>query len=83
MFYVYVIFNKIASKIYIGQTQNIKARLLAHNNKHKTKSFTSKFEGEWELIYKESFTTRSEAIQRERSLKSAKGREYVKQFIPG
>ena len=83
MYYVYAIHNKNADKIYIGQTKNVQARLTAHNNKHKARSFTAKFEGEWKLIYRESIATRSEAIKREKSLKSAKGREFLKQFIPG
>lgn len=83
MYFVYGIYNSFAKKLYIGQTQNLNTRLVAHNEKCKTKSYTSRFEGEWELIYRESFTTRSEAINREKQLKSHQGREFLKQYIPG
>jgi putative endonuclease len=77
-----VIFNPNFGKIYIGQTNNLSNRLLAHNRKLGN-HYTSKFHGEWVLIYQESVATRSEAIKREKQLKSHQGREYVKQFIPG
>ncbi len=81
MFYVYVIYNKSANRYYIGQTMDMKIRLEQHNN-HMFKSYTSRFTGEWELIYKESVATRSEALKREKSLKSGGGREYIKTIIP-
>lgn len=81
MYSVYAIYNRRHDKIYIGQTVDISTRLLDHNS-HAHKGYTSRFEGEWELIYKESVTTRSEALKREKQLKSFKGREYVKKYIP-
>lgn len=80
MFYVYVIYNKEASKYYIGQTEDIDIRLRQHNN-HTFKSYTSRFPGEWELIYKESVATRSEALRREKGLKSGRGREFIKTIL--
>jgi putative endonuclease len=82
MFYVYIIYNTSADKIYIGQTDNLGERLHSHNNK-KGNHFTSKFEGEWKLVYSEQVSTRSEALKREKQLKSSRGRAYVKQYIPG
>jgi putative endonuclease len=82
MFVVYVLHNSSADKIYIGQTQDLVARLNAHNNKHEGKSYTSRFENEWKVIYQESFATRSEAIKRERQLKSHQGRAFIKIYIP-
>ncbi|MDX1765515.1 MAG: GIY-YIG nuclease family protein [Candidatus Saccharimonadales bacterium] len=82
MYYVYVIFNRRANKIYIGQTEDLLRRLELHNN-HELGGFTSRFEGEWVLIYTEEAATRSEAIKREKQLKSFRGREYVKRHIPG
>ena len=82
MFYVYAIYNPRYDKIYIGQTAELERRIAEHSS-HRIKGFTAKFQGEWKLIYHESCSTRSEALQREKQLKSAKGREYVKQYIPG
>jgi putative endonuclease len=82
MLWVYAIYNQLNDKIYIGQTKNLDKRLVEHNQK-RGKHYTAKFEGEWKLVYKESVSTRLEAIKRERQLKSQKGRESVKSNIPG
>ena len=81
MLVVYVIYNIAAQKIYIGQTNDIDRRLFEHNS-HRIKGFTARFEGEWKLIYSESVATRSEALKREKQLKSAQGRAYLTQYIP-
>ena len=82
MFNVYVLHNAKVHKIYIGQTSNLKARLNNHNLKLGN-HYTAKFEGEWKMIYKEDFSTRSEAIKLEKQLKSHQGRAYISKYIPG
>jgi len=69
-------------KIYIGQTDNLIVRIEAHRNKTFNNSYTSRFDGEWKLIYKEAVSTRHEALSREKQLKSFRGREFIKGFIP-
>lgn len=81
MFYVYALYNKVKSKIYIGQTNNLERRLAEHNNRLGN-HYTSKIEGKWNLIYQEEVSSRSGAIRREKELKSFKGREFIKQHIP-
>ncbi len=78
---VYAIYNQTASKFYIGQTENFDIRLQLHNSKA-FKGYTSRFPGSWELIYSESAATRQEALRREKQLKSQKGREFIKTYIP-
>ena len=82
MYCIYCIYNPRAKKIYIGQTMNIAIRLIEHNN-HTYSGFTSRFPGEWALIYQESVATRPEALKREKQLKSFQGREFLKKHIPG
>lgn len=82
MFVVYAIYNKQAKKLYVGQTEDIDRRINEHNN-HTFKGYTSKFQGLWELIYKESAATRSEALAREKQLKSYRGRIFIRGYIPG
>jgi len=82
MFYVYAIYNKLSDKIYIGQTTDLDERVRLHNEKV-FKGYTSKFPGEWKVIYQESVSTRQEALVREKQLKSFRGREFVKSYIPG
>ncbi len=81
MHFVHAIYNKKNDKIYIGESSSVERRVEEHNQK-KGNHFTAKFEGEWVLIYEESLATRTEAIKREKQLKSYRGREYIKQFIP-
>lgn len=81
MYQVYAIYNRIANKYYIGQTNDLSQRLELHNN-HAFKGYTARFPGEWELIYQESVATRQEALKREKLLKDHKGRDFVKSHIP-
>lgn len=81
MFFVYVIFNKSNNKIYIGQTGNLEDRIKEHNFK-RGKHFTARLSGEWRLIYKEELNSRREALLREKQLKSFRGREFLKKYIP-
>jgi putative endonuclease len=82
MYEVYAIYNKLAKKFYVGQTKDLANRLQIHNS-HLFKGYTSRFPGKWELIYNESVATRSEALTREKQLKSYRGREFIKTLIPG
>lgn len=81
MFYVYALYNSKNDKIYIGQTGNLDKRLAEHNNKLGN-HFTTKLDGEWILVYKETLNSRTEAMKREKQLKSFKGREFIKNHIP-
>ncbi len=82
MFYVYVIRN-INNKIYIGYTSDLQKRLLRHNGvlSNKTKSFTYKNKGPWEIVYNEIFDTRAEAMKREKELKSSRGRDFIRNLL--
>ncbi len=83
MFEVYAIYNRKNDKIYIGQTRDLEARLKAHNDGRFTNSYTARFDGGWELIYSEPSRTHAQALRREKQLKSYRGREFIKQHIPG
>lgn len=82
MFFVYALYNKKHSKLYIGQTENLEERLRLHKLKVFGNSFTSRFDGEWGLIYKEQVEDHKHALVREKQLKSYRGREFIKQYIP-
>ncbi|MCL5113557.1 MAG: GIY-YIG nuclease family protein [Patescibacteria group bacterium] len=75
-------YNKNSNKIYIGQTENLEERLRLHNERAFKHSYTSRFIGEWSLIYKEEADNRITALKREKQLKSFRGREFIKQHIP-
>ncbi|HOK56386.1 MAG TPA: GIY-YIG nuclease family protein [bacterium] len=77
MYWVYVLKNK-EGRIYIGQTEDIEKRLEYHNRGW---SRYTKGKGEWEIVLKECYNSRKEAIKREKELKTGKGREYIKEKI--
>ncbi len=79
MFTVYVLYSVVHNKIYIGFTSNLSQRLLSHNELG-TKGYTLKYRP-WELLFKEEFPTKKEALKREKALKSGKGREYIWNII--
>ena len=81
MYIVYAIFNKKHNKIYIGQTENMDERLLAHNEGRFTGSYTAKFDGCWGLLYAEKCLTRKDVLKREKQLKSYRGREFIRSLI--
>lgn len=77
-YYVYVIRSK-EGFFYKGMTDNLERRLVEHNNKEL--SFWTKRGTEWELIYKEEFDNKTEALKREKWLKTGVGREYLKKIL--
>ncbi len=81
MFYVYVLINP-EGKTYVGQTNNLERRLSEHNNPcFKGTLYTKRIKGPWELLYFEEYSTRSEAVRREKVLKSGKGREWIRNTL--
>ncbi len=79
MFTVYALYSKTYNKIYVGQTEDIQRRLFEHNNGLLSK-YTKRYKP-WEIIYTESYSTRSETMKREKQLKSQKGREFIWNLI--
>ena len=79
MFTVYVLYSNGYDKIYIGFTSNLEQRLLSHNVLGK-KGWTMKFRP-WMLIHTEVFVIKSDAMKREKELKTATGRNFIWSFI--
>jgi putative endonuclease len=75
MYTVYVLYSSAYNKIYIGCSGNVEARLLSHNEMG-TKGWTIKFRP-WVLVHKEEFELKSEALRREKELKTGSGREWI------
>jgi|SRR3989344_2740275 len=76
-FAVYALHNNKVDKIYIGQTRDLETRIVLHNT-YALKGYTSRFDGEWRLVYAEFLSTRQQALTREKELKSFRGREFVR-----
>jgi putative endonuclease len=81
MFWVYALYNKKYNKIYIGQTDSLIKRVKEHNSRVLKRSYTARFDGEWQLIFKEKLISRYRAVEREKKLKSYQGRQFIKRLI--
>lgn len=83
MFWVYALANKNTDKIYIGQSENPDERLKWHNQEIKSnkRSYTKINKGPWKIFYREMCETRKHAKIREKQLKSAKGREFIRKEL--
>jgi putative endonuclease len=77
IYFVYVLINKV-NKIYIGQTNNLSVRLVRHNSNG---SRYTKGKGPFQVIHTEQFETRALAMKRERELKSARGRNWIRDTL--
>ena len=78
-FVVYILFSKNYGKTYTGFTSNLIERFKSHNALG-VKGYTIKFRP-WEVVYVEFFTSKSDALKREKFLKSGNGREFIKELI--
>ena len=76
MYYVYII--KGQRQYYVGSTQNIAKRLKEHKF-GKTKSLRNK--GPFKIVYLEKVASKTEAIKKERRIKSFKGGNAFKKLI--
>ena len=79
-YFVYLIASYKNNKLisYVGYTNNLKKRLSLHNNCKGAKFTRGRH---WKLIYKEKYSTKSEALSREYYIKkNRKFRNLIKQF---
>jgi putative endonuclease len=65
--------------MYIGMTSDLTDRLQSHNELA-TKGYTIKYRP-WQVVYTEIFTTKLEALKREKELKSSRGRVFIREYI--
>ncbi len=77
-FYTYVLQSESSGTLYIGSTNNLEARITRHNRDLNT---YTKGKGPWNLLFNSKFSTRSEAVQLERFLKSKKSKPRVLAWI--
>jgi len=71
MFYVYAIRSDFAGRIYIGQTENVTARVASYND---GRVRSTKKDRPWDLIAVEELETREAARWREHELKKSNRR---------
>jgi putative endonuclease len=82
MYFTYILQSESTGRYYIGSTDNLDRRVAQHNDPSYKGSKTTKcFKGLWKLVYADSFQTRSEAMSREREIKSWKSRQAIHNLI--
>jgi putative endonuclease len=78
MYFIYIIQSQKTSKYYVGSTAEITKRLREHNS-GSTRS--TKHGIPWHLVYQEECASKSEALFREKKIKSYKGGNAFKKLI--
>ncbi|MFZ2886453.1 MAG: GIY-YIG nuclease family protein [Minisyncoccia bacterium] len=76
MAWVYILKSVNERKTYVGNTTDIDRRLVEHNSGKNT--FTKRY-APWVVVYKEEIVSLVDARMREKYLKSAAGRRFIKQ----
>ena len=79
MYTTYVLYSEKYDKIYIGFTSDLERRLLSHNELA-TKGWTVRYRP-WRLLYTEEYEEKSDAMRRERELKSYRGRLFIRGLL--
>ena len=82
MYYAYVLVSDSTGKRYTGHTDNLERRIEQHNDQqHNLSKYTTRNSGPWRLVHFEKFATRSEAMAREKWLKSGVGRAWLDEHV--
>ena len=76
---VYILYSKNHDKIYCGATSHLINRFKSHNF-HSRKGWTKSFRP-WIVIHVEFYESKTEALQREKSLKSGQGRAWIRNYL--
>ena len=76
--YMYILRSVSTGEHYIGSCANIEKRLTQHNS---NKVRSTKNRGPFEVIHKESFDKKVDALKREKQIKQYKGGRPFKKLI--
>ena len=77
-FYTYIIYSPSLDQYYVGHSEDLNDRIFRHNN---SGSKATKKVNDWQLVYKEEFSSRSLAVVREMNIKKKKSRKYIEKLI--
>lgn len=78
---VYVLENQMDKSWYIGQTDNLKRRLIQHNSGVGGRTTVLKEKASWKLMYAEAYCDKRDALGREKFLKGGSGRKYLQKQL--
>ncbi len=75
MYYVYALLSQKDSKFYVGSTQDLRKRILEHNSSMVP---STRRRIPLDLVYYEACRNKADAMHRERYLKTAYGKRFLK-----
>jgi putative endonuclease len=78
IFFVYILQSLKDNRFYIGQTNDLEDRIKRHNI---GQVCATRNRRPLKIVYTETFATRSEAMRREKYLKSLKSSKYILENI--
>ncbi|HSW54010.1 MAG TPA: GIY-YIG nuclease family protein [Ignavibacteriaceae bacterium] len=76
--FTYILYSLKINRYYVGSTDDLDWRLERHNlgwGRYSKKGIP------WKLIYYETFQTKTQAIRREKEIKSKKSRLYIEKLV--
>ena len=76
MFTVYVLYSEAYHKHYTGFSSNFEARILSHNL-FGNKDWAVRYRP-WKVLLTENYSTKEEALKREKWFKTGAGRDFIK-----
>ena len=77
-YFVYILYSQSKNRYYIGSSANVLARLERHNA---GATPSTKPGRPWIVVYTESFSTKTEALQRESHIKKQKSRKFIESLF--
>ncbi len=82
MFYIYILQSQSTGRFHISSTDNLQRRVAQHNDPdYRGSKTTKRFTEPWSIVHSESFATRSEAVRRERQIKSWKNNININNML--
>jgi putative endonuclease len=77
-YHVYIIYSAKLDRYYVGYSEDLDKRLEQHNSGISV--FTSSV-NDWKLRHEELFSSREEAMKREKEIKKKKSRKYIEWLV--
>ena len=82
VFFSYVLVSATTGETYVGQTEDLRRRVVEHNDPSNRRTLhTKKRVGPWIAVYWESHGSRSDAMKRERFFKTGQGRDLIRESL--
>ena len=78
MYTVYILKSESIDRYYVGYTNDLERRLTEHNRK-KGKYTDSGIP--WKLVHSEIYSSKKEAMEREKFIKRQKSRDFIKSLF--